>query len=175
MVTCLASWPTGPVKLEWSPGALVDLPVTGAHGFCFMGEMVVVCTIADRGLSIPGGHIEAGESAEVCFRREAGEEAAAELGDVVLLGHIVTDHSVNPSYQGKYPRRAAQAMFVGSVRRLSQFTPTIDSGERRLVPFDSLPTLHHEWNEVLGAAYAEAVARMRPGIALQETREDART
>jgi 8-oxo-dGTP diphosphatase len=153
----------------------VDLPVTGAHGFCFMGDTVVVCNIADRGLSIPGGHIEAGESAEVCLRREVGEEAAAELGDVVLLGHIVTDHSVNPSYQGQYPRRAAQAMFVASIRQLSEFAPTVDSVERRLVPFDALPSLHHEWNEVLGVAYAEAVTRMRPGDARQENCEDART
>ena len=121
-----------------------------------------MCNIGGRGLSIPGGHIEPGESPDACLIREAMEEAAVELVDVALLGHIVTDHTVNPSYTGRYPHRAAQAMFVASVKRLREFRPAEDSTERRLVPIDALPSLHHEWNAVLGEAYAVAIAKAQP-------------
>ncbi len=166
MVTCLASWPTGPVKLEWSAELSIDLPVTGAHGFCFLRNRVVVCNIGGRGLSIPGGHVEPGELLEACFVREAMEEAAVEFGDVALLGHVITDHTVNPAYAGKYPHRAAQAIFVASVKRLGEFRPARDSTERRLVPVAALPSLHHEWNVVLGEAYALALVMAQPDSSL---------
>jgi 8-oxo-dGTP diphosphatase len=172
MVTCLATWPTGPVQLEWIAGALADTPVTGAHGFCFSGDQVLVCDVVGRGPSIPGGHLEAGESPLACLEREALEEAAAELEDVVLLGHIVTDHSVNASYRGRYPHRAGQAMFVATIKRLSSFKASHDSTERRLVSCDKLSAVHHEWNDVLAAAYAAALATRPEGV--QPTRTYAR-
>ena len=73
--------------------------------------------------------------------REALAEAAVELADVALLGHIVTDHTVNSCYQGRYPLRAAQAMFAASVKRLRESRPAEDSAERLLVPVDALPSL----------------------------------
>ena len=148
----------------------MDLPVTGAHGFCFLGDEIIVCDVAGRGLSIPGGHVEAGESPRDCFIREVREEAAAELENVRLLGHIVTDHSVNPSYQGKYPCRAAQAMFVASITRLDEFAPSVDSTARRLVPFDALPSIHHQWHDVLEAAYVDAIAAAGPNKRIQWTK-----
>jgi ADP-ribose pyrophosphatase YjhB (NUDIX family) len=163
MVTCLVSWPTGPVRLEWSTELSIDLPVTGAHGFCFLENSVVVCDIEGRGLTIPGGHMEPGESPDACFAREAMEEAAVEFGNVSLLGYVIADHTVNATYAGRYPRRAAQAMFAATVHRLGEFRPATESTERCLVPAAALPSLHHEWNVVLGAAYALALARVQSG------------
>jgi hypothetical protein len=94
------------------------------------------------------------------------EEAAVDVGDVALLGYVIADHAVNPAYAGKYPHRAAQAMFVASVKRLRDFRPAMDSTERRLVPVAALPSLHHEWNVVLGEAYSLALMVALRGFSL---------
>jgi 8-oxo-dGTP diphosphatase len=156
-VSCLATWPTGSVRLEWIPGASAGVPITGAHGFCFSGDRVLMCHIAHRGLSIPGGHPEPGESPEACLVREVREETGAELEHVVLLGHIVADHSVNPSYAGTYPRRAAIAIFAAAIARLGELEPTSESTDRQLVPCQQVPLTHQGWNEVLAAAYDGAL------------------
>jgi len=156
VITAAADWPTGPVQLEWHPNTITDLPVTGSHGFIFGETGILVARIESRGLSIPGGHLEEGESAEECLTREIGEEIQVEVDDLILLGYIVCDHSDNPDYQGPYDLRAAQAVFFGKVTRHREFHQTPEASERIEVASSDLPKLHHEWNDVLNAAFVAA-------------------
>lgn len=55
----------------------------------FSGDRPVLVRHRDRAWEFPGGHAEAGEDAETTARREAREEAGAELGKVYVDGHYV--------------------------------------------------------------------------------------
>jgi 8-oxo-dGTP pyrophosphatase MutT (NUDIX family) len=85
MIEDIAHWPSGTVRIAWHGPEGSELPLTGAHGFCFYQGSVLVCDISGRGLTIPGGHIDGGESAAECVSREASEEACVELANLRLL------------------------------------------------------------------------------------------
>lgn len=157
MASAIITWPTGLVSLSWQQANHESLPVTGAHGFCFAGSEVVLCGIAGRGLTIPGGHLEERETAEQCLLREAAEEASIELAEPVLLGYMVVDHSINRAYSGPYPVKAAQVIFFANVFAMRNFERRAESSHRVLAPFEKLSSYHHEWNASLQAAYEEAL------------------
>ena len=69
-----------------------DLPsasLTAALVFAMQDGEFVLADIAGRGWCIPGGRLEAGETAEQAARREAQEEIGATLGSLVMLGHYL--------------------------------------------------------------------------------------
>ena len=129
-----------------------ELPVTGAHGFCFHEGQVLVCDIAGRGPTIPGGHLDDNESASNCLTREAFEEACVELENLRLIGFIEADHQANKAFDGRYPLRSVQAIYRADVRAVFEFEPRHESTERHFVPTAELPSVHHEWNAVLQEA-----------------------
>ena len=157
MITDTADWPSGPVRIVWHESKATNLPTTGAHGFCFCDDAVLVCDISGRGLTIPGGHVDSGESAVECLIREALEEACVELSNLRLLGFIEADHRNNADYDSKYPVRSVQAIYRADVSSAIDFSPAHESTERKFVPVEELPSLHHEWNKVLQAALEAAI------------------
>jgi len=160
MTSITAIWSTGPVLLSWVPGDTCDLPITGSHGFCFSGGKVLVCQIRSRGWSIPGGHLEAGETPYECLERELREEACAEIERATLIGFLVADHSINPGYTARYPVKSALAVFSVSVGELSPHVASNEAESRQLLEPQDLPRVHHQWDLVLGAAYEEARRRI---------------
>lgn len=157
MVSDIADWPTGPVRISWREDNDANLPVTGAHGFCFHDHSVLVCSIRGRGATIPGGHVDDGETPEACFVREVFEEACVEIHELSLLGYVEADHSQVDNYKGPYPLRSVQAMYRAAVRRIETFAPQHEADARQFVCVDELPAVHHEWNSVLQAALDAAV------------------
>ena len=160
MVSATAIWPTGPVSLSWLASEACDLPITGAHGFCFLDGKVLVCEIDNRGWSIPGGHLLDGETPADCLEREIREEACAEVDRALLVGFLVADHSINPHYAGSYPTKSALAMFAVTLGELRPYVPASESRSRKLVAPDALPSVHHQWDPVLDEAYREARRRI---------------
>ena len=132
------------------------MPITGVHGFCFYEGAVLVCDISGRGLTIPGGHVDEGETTIDCLIREALEEACVELSNPKLIGFIEADHRMNAEYDGKYPVRSVQAIYRADVSSVYEFSSMHESRDRRFVKVGELPSLHHEWNEVLQAALRAA-------------------
>ncbi|WP_026120374.1 NUDIX domain-containing protein [Nocardiopsis potens] len=55
----------------------------------FDGDRPVLVRHRERAWEFPGGHAEPGEAIEATVRREAREEAGAELGEVHVAGHYV--------------------------------------------------------------------------------------
>ncbi|MEO1201703.1 MAG: NUDIX domain-containing protein [Pseudomonadota bacterium] len=156
MIEGIAHWPSGEVRIVWHATRETDLPVTGAHGFCFHDGRVLVCDIAGRGQTIPGGHLEGGESASECLVRETAEEACVDLSDLILIGFVEADHRVNKSFDGRYPLRSVQAIYRADVAAVRDFEPRYESGGRRFVSPAELPAIHHEWNAVLQEALEAA-------------------
>ena len=159
MIEDTADWPSGPVRIVWHDSTETDLPITGAHGFCFHKARILVCDIAGRGLTIPGGHLDEAEKAADCLIREALEEACVSLYEPMLLGFIEADHRSNTNYSGPHPLRSVQAIYRADVRSVSEFIPEHESRSRRFLKPEALPALHHEWNDVLQAALDAATQK----------------
>ena len=75
--TTYVDWGGARIKLTWRAGnSLPDRRlITSVHGFCFDVAKLLLVDLETRGWDFPGGHIEAGESPEECFKREVMEEA----------------------------------------------------------------------------------------------------
>ena len=117
---------------------------------------MLVVDVRPRGITIPGGHTESSESPAQCLVREVLEEANATISDPVLLGFIVSDHTANPDFDGRYPLRAAQAVYFARVAAYLEFEEGTEIAARMELPLDDLPRQHHEWNPVLDAAFGAA-------------------
>ena len=157
MIEDIAYWPSGTVRIVWHGAEETQLPVTGAHGLCFYKDEVLVCDISGRGLTIPGGHLDGGESAADCLAREASEEACVELENLKLLGFIEADHRANHDFDGGYPLRSVQAVYRADVSEVREFASHYESIDRRFVSAGELPLVHHEWNAVLQEALKAAL------------------
>ena len=157
MIEDTAHWPSGQVRIVWHTPGHTQLPVTGAHGFCFRDGKVLVCDISGRGPTIPGGHLAPDESAADCLIREAREEASVELENLKLLGFIEADHRANSEFDGRYPVQSMQAVYRADVRSVSEFVARHESTGRRFIATDELPSVHHEWNRVLEEALRTAM------------------
>jgi 8-oxo-dGTP pyrophosphatase MutT (NUDIX family) len=161
MISALAHWPSGPVRLRWVPQPNeYSEPVTAVHCFCFSGDQLILVDVAGRGASIPGGHLRPGESLLDCLERELAEEACITVNSPALLGAVECDHSENPAFGPSfgYPRLASQLMYSGTVNRILPFAGRHETVRRILIPAGKCPERHHEWNAVLQAAFDNALS-----------------
>ncbi len=96
--TAVISFPTvlwGKTAATFLPAGTIlpeEVPVTAAMAFAMQNEKFVLANIAGRGWCIPGGRLEAGETAEGAVRRETLEEIGATLGALTLLGTYLLDN-----------------------------------------------------------------------------------
>jgi len=115
-----------------------DLPstdhVSTAHclGFGVDGRFLLARHVG-RGWTIPGGHIEPGESPDTAMRREAMEEAAATIGDAVVVATERVD-LIEGAANPRYPQPSYQVFFLALVERLDVLVPNEECTESRLFP-----------------------------------------
>lgn len=99
----------------------------------------------NRGWGLPGGHREAGETAEECLRREAMEEAAVELGELELVGYWVTKKRFDSEHNRQYPSPAYQLLYTASVITVHDFQPALEVSERAFIGLHEMEHLHHDF------------------------------
>ncbi|WP_067972709.1 NUDIX domain-containing protein [Nocardiopsis trehalosi] len=81
----------GPLPLNGAVVRIGELPERHDSVVCllFAGRRPVLVRHRSRAWEFPGGHAEPGEDIEATARREAREEAGADLGPVSVDGHYV--------------------------------------------------------------------------------------
>lgn len=107
--------------------------IATAFVLAFSGEEIVMSQLVDRGWDIPGGHVEAGESAEEAARRELYEETGARVGALQLLGYQRL-RLLGPkptAYAYPYPD-SYQVFYTGPVTALEDFASTDETYGRGL-------------------------------------------
>ncbi|OGK18551.1 hypothetical protein A3D80_01150 [Candidatus Roizmanbacteria bacterium RIFCSPHIGHO2_02_FULL_40_13b] len=93
----------------------VSSKISAVFGIFFDKEGKILIIENERGIDIPGGHVELGDTDEYsAMKREAWEEAGAEIKNLILLGNVNT-HS--GSYRGK-----CMAFFTGDLIKYTSKT-----------------------------------------------------
>lgn len=163
MVSKVVNW-GGEVHLTWveasKPPKQVE-NVTSVHGFCFDGDTVLLVDLNERGWDFPGGHVEAGESPEESFSREAMEEGYVE-GDCKLLGYIIVDHSQNVNWneRSKYPQIGYQLFYKMNITNIHPFAGDFESSRRLFISPNQVNKFHNGWNELHQAILTVAIGRV---------------
>lgn len=143
-------WGKHAVTLEWMKSqTLPDMEISSAHGFCFYENGIFLVNIDTRGWDLPGGHMEQGETPEMCFAREAMEEASI-IGASKLIGYTLVDNREDLyRIPGKYPDIGVQAFFRMDVEKVLTFNNKFEASERMLFYPEELPDYHAGWNVIL--------------------------
>lgn len=151
MTTSYVNWGEARVKLTWKAGS--SLPdrklITSVHGFCFQGDQLLLVDLNHRGWDFPGGHIEAGENPEDCFKREAMEEGYIE-GNCRLLGCITVDHCENILWnkESGYPKLGYQVFYQMDIEQIHPFQAEFESERRIFIKPEQVAEYYHDWNEL---------------------------
>jgi len=108
--------------------------ITAAFVFAFSGDRLLFANLVRRGLEIPGGHLEPGESPEDAAVREAREETGARVRDLKPLAW--QRHEIRAPRPEGYPfpyPTTHMVFFVGRVQELNPFVPDDESLGRQLL------------------------------------------
>ena len=97
--------------ITWLPDIDINSisPVTQSYGFCYNdeNELLVVETLTSGKWQVPGGHLEASETAVDTLHREIIEEADVKIKDIIYLGaqKITNNQDDKFEYQVRYAAR----------------------------------------------------------------------
>ncbi len=131
------------------PGSTRRQPAPAALLFAFFSGRAVLVDIEGRGWSIPGGHVQEGESPRSAVLREATEEAGITMQRVMPLGSYRLEKDTGVI--------SWVPVFLGEV---SYFRPIPDDQESHaclLVEPHDLQHLYYMWDPLLEAVWNYAL------------------
>lgn len=105
--------------------APVDLTSTAFVMPMYRDGSFLLATNQSRGIEIPGGHIEPGETCAEAAAREAMEEVGAVVGDLTPIGFLRQTVDCERPEQYRYPFPVSyQQFFGGRIIKASDFIAT---------------------------------------------------
>ncbi|MBN3895740.1 MAG: NUDIX domain-containing protein [Nostoc sp. NOS(2021)] len=104
----------------------------------FTKDGLIVCALLDRGIDLPGGHVEVGEfTCEETARREVMEEVGVTLGELKLVKVIQSD------YYGSQPEQLTYiVVMTGFVEDIFTSERTHESMGRSIINIDKFISLY---------------------------------
>jgi 8-oxo-dGTP pyrophosphatase MutT (NUDIX family) len=120
--------------------------------FAFQDQSMLVADIEDRGLTVPSGRLEPGETTHEAARRELMEEAGAECGELIPLGQFTMTNAEKS--------RRSVAFIATSVEIVGE--PTHESRGATWLPLAELATQYAVWNPTTEAVihYAFGISQL---------------
>jgi 8-oxo-dGTP diphosphatase len=106
--------------------------ISTAHCLAFDGDDLVLALHTSREWTIPGGHLEPGESPEEAMHREALEEAGITVEAPMLFAHEEIDPHDGVAADPKYPVPSFQVFYVARLVTMGQITALDECTEARL-------------------------------------------
>jgi len=151
-------WAPWDADVEFMPGA--ELPAESKGKIfavivhAFFGANVVMADIADRGVCVPSGHVEPGESVDEAAVRETFEETGAQL-DPKRRQLIGCYRMVKRSKPGSnLPREVFySACFVAEVTHFDQIPEGSESNGYFLLAPEDIADQYFMWDDLLAAAF----------------------
>jgi len=142
-------WQETASRVEFLPAtAPPGLPVTAVKIYVFQDDKLLLTHINTRGWDLPGGHIEAGETAEEAVVRELKEETGAGVSRFGLIGYLKVTNEKENKVNRKYPRVSCILVYKGAGLTFDQRHQfQLEASASRLVPLRELAKVHHDWNE----------------------------
>lgn len=120
--------------------------------FPWQDEKVLLCNIGDRGWCIPSGRVEPFESSIDAVKREAMEEAGAEIACVQYIGCYKICEKGEVRWADVY---------IANVASLGEISMPEESLGRQFVSLDELPTVYYDWNELTKCVFEHAFEIMQ--------------
>lgn len=123
-------------RLDRRPPPIAN--ISTAHCLAFDGDDLVLALHTSRDWTIPGGHLEPGESAEDAMNREALEEAGITVTNPVLFAHEEINPHDGIAAGPKYAVPAFQVFYVARLVTQGQITALEECTEARLFSPDEV-------------------------------------
>ena len=140
--------------LEFSPAtARPPFRPFAALIFLWKDDKILLAKIRDRGWCVPSGRVEPEETGIEAARREAMEEAGAEVDNVRYMGCYRITEGRNVQYA---------ELFVGEVLSVGEITVPAESAESRFFSCCELEENYHTWNPLMERLFSysrEVLAR----------------
>ncbi len=125
-----------------------DMPHYASLVFPFSAGSLLLADIPGRGWTIPGGRLEAGETALVAAEREAHEETGAQLVNTTLIGWYRLE-SLEPSSLNASVR--CVPVYAGQVSATVPIPQGSESRGVRLASLQDLPDVYYTWDALIEA------------------------
>lgn len=129
--------------------------VTSVAVVPFLEDGRMVATVLERGLDIPGGHVQQGETSyEQVVQREAMEEACIEVGDLRVVKILQSD------YYGSQPHELTYLIVMaGKVTALHDFSPQHEALDRRIVTTEEFLSCYTAGDKAIMRVIVEAALK----------------
>ena len=126
-------------KVRFRPlKSMPRLPIVACMVIVLIGDGTVAVAKPKRGWGLPGGHLEAGETAEQAAVREVYEETAVNVNNLRVAGGWLAEKVFDSELNKGSPQKSYQLLFIAGTESVDEFVDKFEVAERAFVPIAEL-------------------------------------